>query len=143
MFPLPLVTNVRAWWLARAPESACRLACDHGTRVTFGWLSKTLSEREPYVITLTLTDVELSNQSVVVNLLNILIARTDILMTSVQDIRDAAAAEKAEVQAKLDELAAKIQALMDAQAGGTLVSEADMASILTDVQNIFVATPNS
>ena len=61
----------------------------------------------------------------------------EYIMATVQDLVDAIAAEKAEVTAKIDALAAEIQALKDQIAQGGTITEAQLDAVLVSVQDIF------
>jgi hypothetical protein len=57
-------------------------------------------------------------------------------MATVQDLLDAAAAEKVEVDTKLNALAAEVQALKDQIAQGGTITETQLDSVLTGIQGI-------
>jgi flagellar hook-associated protein FlgK len=61
----------------------------------------------------------------------------ETIMATLQQVRDAVAAEGQEVANRLNELATEIQSLKDQIANGNPVTEADLDTLLTDVQNIF------
>lgn len=63
------------------------------------------------------------------------------LMATVQELKDAVAVEKAEVQAKLAELATEVQALKDVIAAGGNVTEAQLTEVLDAIRDIFTPTP--
>jgi hypothetical protein len=58
-------------------------------------------------------------------------------MATVQQLKDAIAAEAAEVKVKLDELEATVTALRDQIAAGGSVTEAQLDEVLLGVQSIF------
>lgn len=58
-------------------------------------------------------------------------------MATKQEVIDAIAAEKAEVQAKLDALGTEIQSLKDQIAAGSPVTPADLDEIVSLVHDIF------
>lgn len=68
--------------------------------------------------------------------------KMEAVMASLEQVRDAVAAEAAEVKAHVDALGAEIQALKDQIANGGTVTEADLDQLLTDVNNIFT-TPST
>ena len=74
------------------------------------------------------------------NLENIL---KDILMPTVQEIKDAIFAEAQEVATKIAELEASIQALKDQIANGSPATEQDLQDILEGVKGIFNTAPPS
>jgi TRAP-type mannitol/chloroaromatic compound transport system substrate-binding protein len=63
------------------------------------------------------------------------------IMATLQEVKDAVAAEAAEVTAKVNELMAEIQALKDQIANGTNVTPEDLDALLASVNAIFVAPP--
>jgi hypothetical protein len=101
------------------------------------------------VITFTLSDEEAGNiilstvksQSLIITLLNTIIAQGKVMDARVQEVLDTVVAEKAQVQAKLDSLGAQIQSLTDQLAAGTVVTTADLLAIKTAVENIFTPDP--
>ena len=70
-------------------------------------------------------------------ILQALVNLGDQVMTTKQDILDAIANESAEVQARLDTLAAEIVVLQTNISNGVAVTEADLAEILAGVQGIY------
>lgn len=64
------------------------------------------------------------------------------VMATLEQLKDAVAAEAAEVKAHVDALAAEVQALKDQIANGGTVTEADLDQVLTDINNIFT-TPST
>jgi hypothetical protein len=64
-----------------------------------------------------------------------------LIMATKQEVLDAIAAEKTQVAAALDELAAQIQTLKDQIAAGTPVTAADLDDIVSAVNDIFIPTP--
>ncbi len=89
--------------------------------------SKPLEERL-CAIDCTLEEIE--------KVLGFILRRSEQIMGDLQGLTDTIVAEHAEVQAKLDVLAAEIQALKDAQAGGTLVTPAQFDELIAKVQGI-------
>lgn len=73
--------------------------------------------------------------------LNRLEAKMATIEEAVQAVKDTAALEKAQVEGRLSELAAEIQALRDQIANGGVVTDAQMAELKSAVENIFVPTP--
>lgn len=67
--------------------------------------------------------------------------RMEQLMATVDQLIEAVANEKAEVQEKLNALQNEIQALKDQIANGGTVTEEQLESVLSAVQNIFVPEP--
>jgi hypothetical protein len=63
------------------------------------------------------------------------------IMATLQEVKDAVAAEAAEVTAKVNELMAEIQVLKDQIAAGTNVTPEDLDALLASVNAIFVAPP--
>lgn len=61
-----------------------------------------------------------------------------LIMATKQEVLEAIAAEKAEVGAKLTDLAVQIQTLKDQIAGGSPVTPADLDDIVSAVHDIFV-----
>lgn len=68
--------------------------------------------------------------------INSILDKEVIIMATLQEVKDAIAAEAAEVTAKVNELEAKIVLLIAAGAGA---SAADLDELKTMVENIFVA----
>lgn len=64
------------------------------------------------------------------------------IMASVQDVLDAAAAERAEVAGRLTELEAVIQALRDQVAAGAAATPEQLDELVVAVQNIFTRPPD-
>jgi hypothetical protein len=103
------------------------------------------------VITFTLSDEEAGNiilstvksQTLIISLLNIIITQGKVMDARVQEVLDAVAAEKLQVQTKLDDLGAQIQSLTDQLAAGTVVTTADLLAIKSAVENIFNPDPVS
>lgn len=60
-------------------------------------------------------------------------------MATLQDVKDAIAAEKAEITSKLADLDKQIQDLKDQIANGSPVTAADLDEIVSNVHDIFVA----
>lgn len=58
-------------------------------------------------------------------------------MATVDQLKEAIAAEQAQVQTRLDELAVEIQTLKDVIAAGGTVTEEELDSVLEAVNNIF------
>jgi hypothetical protein len=63
------------------------------------------------------------------------------IMASVQDLIDAATAEKAQVSAKLADLTAQVQALRDQIAAGSAATPEQLDQVLEAITNIF--TPDT
>lgn len=59
------------------------------------------------------------------------------LMTTVAEIQEAIANEKAQVQTRLDQLASEIQALKDQLASGEIVTQEQLEALKVAVENIF------
>ena len=70
-------------------------------------------------------------------LLSKIIHTGERIMATLQQVKDAVAAEAAEVKTKVDQLEADVQALKDQIAAGTAATAADLDDLLTQVQNIF------
>ncbi len=66
-----------------------------------------------------------------------IVKQMEILMATVDQVKEAIAAEKEQVQVKLDELASEIQVLKDVIANGGTVTEEELDSVLEAVNNIF------
>lgn len=63
----------------------------------------------------------------------------ETIMATLQDVKDAIAAEKAEITSKLADLDKQIQDLKDQIANGSPVTAADLDEIVSNVHDIFVA----
>lgn len=61
----------------------------------------------------------------------------EAIMAVKQEILDAVAAERSQVQAKLDTLNARVKELEDKLAGGEVITAEDLAEIKTGINNIF------
>ena len=59
------------------------------------------------------------------------------IMATLQELKDAVAAEAAEVKARVDALQAEVQALKDQLAAGGTVTEAQLDEVLAGIKNIF------
>lgn len=62
------------------------------------------------------------------------------IMATVQEVKDAALAEKAEVQAKLAEVAVEIQTLKDQIAAGSAATPAQLDELKAAITDIFTPT---
>lgn len=58
-------------------------------------------------------------------------------MASIQDVKDAAVAEAAEVKASVDALKDQVQALKDQIAAGGTVTEAQLDEVVVAIKSIF------
>lgn len=68
-----------------------------------------------------------------------LITLGERIMASIQDLKDTVAAEKAEVQAKLDSMSAQIDELKAIIAAGGNVTEAQLDEVKTAIEGIFTS----
>jgi hypothetical protein len=73
--------------------------------------------------------------------LALLLIKDEIIMATLQEVKDAVAAEAAEVTAKVNELLVEIQRLNDLLAAGGSVTAADLDELKASVEAIFVAPP--
>ena len=73
--------------------------------------------------------------------LALLLIKDEIIMATLQEVKDAVASEAAEVTAKVNELLAEIQRLNDLLAAGGAVTAADLDQLKADIEAIFVAPP--
>jgi len=60
-------------------------------------------------------------------------------MATLQELKDAVAAEAAEVKARVDALEAEVQSLKDIIAAGGTITEAQLDEVLVGVKGIFTA----
>jgi hypothetical protein len=68
-------------------------------------------------------------------------ANQGTIMASVQDLIDAATAEKAQVAARLAELSAQVQALRDQIAAGSAATPEQLDLVLQAITDIFTPAP--
>ena len=73
--------------------------------------------------------------------LALLLIKDEIIMATLQEVKDAVASEAAEVTAMVNELLAEIQRLNDLLAAGGSVTAADLDELKASVEAIFVAPP--
>ena len=73
--------------------------------------------------------------------LALLLIKDEIIMATLQEVKDAVASEAAEVTAKVNELLVEIQRLNDLIAAGGSVTAADLDELKAAVEAIFVAPP--
>jgi hypothetical protein len=102
-------------------------------------VSGPLSElRELFAITDPSVNARLDD--IVLTLSNFAISQGNI-MASVQDLIDAANAEKAQVAARLAELSAQVQALRDQIAAGSAATPEQLDLVLQAITDIFTPAP--
>jgi len=71
------------------------------------------------------------------DLLELILERTENIMATLQEVKDAIAAEGVQVTEKINELMAEIQALKDQIASGSAVTPEQLDELLAAVEAIF------